>query len=71
MTFQIEEFLTEEEQASQQGGLTVRCSWCGEIIRLDGREHDLAMCQGCYEQMLSEFLRVRQMNNPTSHRSDR
>lgn len=60
-----------EDDPLPQVGLTVRCSWCGETIRLDGREHDLAMCQPCYEQMVSEFLRTQQMNNPTSHASDR
>lgn len=68
---QIEDALTNEEELAQQNGLTVKCSWCGEIIQLDGKELALAMCQACYEQMLVEFLRAQQMNEPSSHASDR
>jgi hypothetical protein len=72
MTFlMIEDALSDEEELAQQNGLTVKCSWCGEIIRLDGKELALAMCQGCYERMLAEFLRAQQMNQPDSHASDR
>jgi hypothetical protein len=72
MTFlTIEDALTDEEQLEQQNGLTVKCSWCGEIIRLDGKELALAMCQACYERMLSEFLRAQQMKQADSHASDR
>ena len=72
MTFlMIEDALTDEEQLAQPDGLTVKCSWCGEIIRLDGKELALAMCQTCYERMLSEFLRAQQMNQPDGHASDR
>jgi formylmethanofuran dehydrogenase subunit E len=68
---QIEDALSDEEELAQQNGLTVKCSWCGEIIQLDGKELTLAMCQVCYERMLAEFLRARQMNQPSSHASDR
>ena len=72
MTFlMIEDALTDEEQLEQQNGLTVKCSWCGEIIRLDGKELALAMCQACYERMLSEFLQAQQMKQADSHASDR
>jgi hypothetical protein len=72
MTFMtIEDALTDEEEVAQQNNQTVKCSWCGEIIRLDGKELALAMCQACYEQMLAEFLRAQQMNQPDSHASDR
>ena len=48
----------------------VKCSWCGEIIRLDRSELALAMCRKCYEEMLGEFLRAQQaLQNP--HASDR
>jgi hypothetical protein len=67
----IEDALSEEEELAQRNGLTVKCSWCGEIIQLDGKELALAMCQGCYEQMLAEFLRARQMNQPDTNASDR
>ena len=71
MTFlMIEDALSDEEELAQQNGLTVKCSWCGEIIRLDGKELAPAMCQGCYERMLAEFLRAQQMNQPDSHASD-
>jgi formylmethanofuran dehydrogenase subunit E len=71
MTFMtIEDALTDEEEVAQHDQ-TVKCSWCGEIIRLSGKELALAMCQACYEQMLAEFLRAQQMNQPDSHASDR
>ncbi len=64
MTFLvIEDALSDEDELAQQTGLTVKCSWCGEIIQLDGKERALAMCQGCYERMLAEFLRAQQMND--------
>ena len=68
---QIEDALSDEEELAQQTGLTVKCSWCGEIIRLDGSELALAMCEACYERMLVEFLRTQQMNQPSTHDSDR
>ena len=72
MTFlMIEDALTEEEQLVQPDGLTVKCSWCGEIIRLDGKELALAMCQTCYERMLAEFLQAQQLKQADSHASDR
>ena len=72
MTFlMIEDALTDEEELAQQNQPAVKCSWCGEIVRLDGKELALAMCQSCYERMLAEFLRAQQMNQPDSHASDR
>jgi hypothetical protein len=72
MTFlMIEDALSDEEELAQQDQLTVKCSWCGEIIRLDGKELALAMCAACYERMLAEFLLAQQMNHPDSHASDR
>jgi len=68
---QIEDALTDEEELAQKNGLTVKCSWCGEIIHLDGSQLALAMCQACYERMLAEFLRAQQMNQPDSHASER
>ena len=67
----IEDALSDEEELVQTNGLTVKCSWCGEIIQLDGKELALAMCQACYEQMLAEFLRAQQMNQSSEHASDR
>jgi formylmethanofuran dehydrogenase subunit E len=68
---QIEDALTDEEELAQQNGVTVKCSWCGEIIHADGKELALAMCQACYERMLAKFLRAQQMNEPDVHASDR
>jgi hypothetical protein len=68
---QIEDALTDEEELAQQTEPTVKCSWCGEIIRLHGKELALAMCGDCYERMLAEFLRTQQMNQSSSHASDR
>ena len=67
----IEDPLTDEEEQAQQHNLTVKCSWCGEMILLDGKELALAMCQACYERMLAEFLRAQQMSKPDSNASDR
>jgi len=67
----IEDAPSDEEEIAQRNGLTVKCSWCGEIIHLDGKELALAMCQTCYEQMLAEFLRAQQMNQPDDHASER
>jgi bacterioferritin-associated ferredoxin len=67
----FEDALSDEDELAQQVGRSVKCGWCGEIIRMDGTELALAMCQSCYEQMLAEFLRTQQMNHATSHASDR
>ena len=67
----IEEGLSEEEQLAQQRNPAVKCSWCGEIIRMDGDELVLAMCQACYERMLAEYVRMQQRDQPDSHASDR
>jgi hypothetical protein len=73
MTFiEIEEAPIDEElEAISQNNPTAKCSWCGEIIRLDGHELALAMCQGCYDRMLQEFLREQQLKQAPSHASDR
>ena len=49
----------------------VKCSWCGEIIHLNGDELALAMCQTCYDRMLGEFLRAQQANQTPKNASDR
>ncbi len=72
MTFlMIEDALSDEDELVQQTCLTVKCSWCGESIQLDGKELALAMCQVCYERMLAEFLRAQQMIQPASNANDR
>jgi hypothetical protein len=67
----IEDDLPEEEQLARQANPTVKCGWCGAIIRLDGDELALAMCQPCYEGMMAEFLRLQQEKQAPSRASDR
>jgi len=68
MTILIEDALPEQECASPD---MVKCSWCGEIVRLDGNELALAMCQPCYDRMLGEFLRAQQATQTPTRPSDR
>lgn len=67
----IEDDRREEEELAQLTNPTVKCGWCGKIIRLDGTELALAMCQACYDGMLAEFLRAQQANQNPTHASDR
>jgi|GEM_PF-989160 formylmethanofuran dehydrogenase subunit E len=53
----VEDTLSEEEQLEQLARPTVKCSWCGELIRIDGEELALAMCPSCYDRMLAEYER--------------
>ena len=55
---QFEEVASDDLLLTPQDGQVVKCGWCGEIIRLDGHELALAMCQSCYDRMLDEFLRA-------------
>ena len=69
----IEATYSEEEQLEQLFNPTVKCSWCGEIIKLDGEELALAMCATCYERMVAEYeqsLKTHQADS-SSHTSDR
>jgi len=70
MTILLEDALPEAEFASPDLQM-VKCSWCGEIIRLDGSELALAMCQPCYDRMLKEFLRAQHANQTPTRPSDR
>ena len=67
----IEDGLTEEEQLAQLASPTVKCSWCGEIIWLDGEDLALAMCPSCYARMLAEYERSLKSNQSQSVVSDR
>jgi hypothetical protein len=67
----IEDDMPEEEQLVRHANPTVKCGWCGAIIRLDGNELALAMCQSCYEGMMAEFLRSQQSKQNPIHASDR
>ena len=67
----VEDTLTEEEQLEQLAHPKVKCSWCGEIIHLNGDELALAMCQSCYKRMVAEYeeaLKTRQSYGPKSDR---
>ncbi|HXQ38251.1 MAG TPA: hypothetical protein VN843_29870 [Anaerolineales bacterium] len=70
MTILIEDVLPETEEVLPDQQM-VKCSWCGEIIRMDGSELSLAMCQVCYDQMLGEFLRAQQARQAPARPSDR
>jgi hypothetical protein len=68
---QLEEVYSDDLLLTPQAGQIVKCSWCGEIIRLDGHELDLAMCQTCYDRMLEEFLRAQHEEQAVIYASDR
>ena len=67
----VEDTLSEEEQLEQLANPTVKCSWCGALIRLDGEELALAMCPTCYERMLAEYERSMKTNQLDDCSSDR
>ena len=68
---QLEEVNSEDDLLAPETGLLVKCSWCGEIMKSDGTELVLAMCQTCYDRMLAEYLRTQQPAQPFAHASDR
>jgi hypothetical protein len=68
---QLEEVYSDDLLLTPQAGQIVKCSWCGEIIRLDGHELDLAMCQTCYYRMLEEFLLAQHEKQAVIYASDR
>lgn len=67
----IEDTLSEEEQLELKAHPSVKCSWCGEIIKLDGEELALAICPSCYARMLAEYERALQTRQSDLHSSDR
>jgi Zn finger protein HypA/HybF involved in hydrogenase expression len=67
----IEDTMSEEETLAQQSAPSVKCSWCGEIIRLDANKLSLAMCRTCHKGMMIEFLRAQQTYSANRHASDR
>jgi Zn finger protein HypA/HybF involved in hydrogenase expression len=69
MTILLDEVET-DELAVSESTLSVKCSWCGEVIRLEGQDLTLAMCKSCYDIMMSEFLRARELSR-SPHASDR
>jgi hypothetical protein len=66
----LEDALPEEEQLAQLSSPTVKCSWCGELIRLEGDDLVLAICPACYARMLAEYERALK-NHHDTHSSDR
>ena len=67
----VEDTLSEEEQLERLTSPTVKCSWCGELIRLDGEELALAMCPACYERMLAEYERSLKTKQADARASER
>jgi hypothetical protein len=67
----LEDTLSEEEQLEQLASPTVKCSWCGALMRIAGEELALAMCPSCYERMLAEYERAMRNNQSEDHASDR
>jgi len=70
MTILLDE-IGPDDLAVSETELNVRCSWCGEVIRRDGKELALAMCKSCYDTMMSEFLRAQRRLSSSLHASDR
>jgi formylmethanofuran dehydrogenase subunit E len=72
MTFiEIEYAADQAEDRPDNEPASVRCSWCGELVLLNGSQLALAMCKSCYEGVLAEFLREQQTNQTPTHPSDR
>ena len=69
MTILLDEVETDEFAVSESA-VSVKCSWCGEVINLEGKDLALAMCKSCYDIMMSEFLRARELSR-SPHASDR
>jgi len=67
----LEDTLSEEEQLEQLASPTVKCSWCGALIRIDGEELALAMCQTCYARMVTEYEHSLKATHSVSPASDR
>ena len=67
----VEDTLSEQEQLEQIANPTVKCSWCGAIIRIEGEELALAMCPSCYDRMLAEYERSLKTRKSDDHVSDR
>jgi len=67
----VEDTLSEQEQLEQLANPTVKCSWCGALIRIDREELALAMCPSCYERMLAEYERSLKTKQADGQVSDR
>ena len=67
----LEDTMSEDEQLEQLASPTVKCSWCGALIRIDSEELALAMCPSCCERMLVEYERSMKSNESEVRASDR
>lgn len=71
MTFiSIEDAPADQEEIAQSPR-TIPCSWCGQIIHLNGEELALAICQNCYTRMLADFVDQQRMRQAPVNSSDR
>ena len=70
MTIMVEEAAASEFAESPEE-LGIKCSWCGEMIRIDGNRPALAMCKSCYDLMMTEFLRAQRELATASNASER
>ena len=67
----LEDILSEEEQLEQLANPTVKCSWCGQLIRIEGQELALAMCPQCYARMLAEYEQSLKSSQSADNSSER
>ena len=67
----VEDTLSEQEQLEQLANPTVKCSWCGALIRIEGEELALAMCPSCYDRMLADYEQSLKTLHSENHASDR
>ena len=71
MTFIELEDAPGDQAEGIENNQTINCSWCGELIRVNGSELALAMCQSCYKRMLDDYVREQQPQEPAANASDR
>ena len=60
-----------ENLPGEEAQPAVKCGWCGELIRMNGKDLTVAMCQGCYTRLMSEFLRAQHELSCAPFASDR
>jgi len=70
MTILLEEVDT-STAADATAAAGIKCSWCGEMIRIDANQPALAMCKSCYDLMMTEFLRAQRELATAVHASER
>ena len=60
-----------ENLPGEEAQPAVKCGWCGEVIRMNGKDLAVAMCQSCYTRLMSEFLRAQHELSCAPFASDR